>query len=306
LDSAFDDYDSVPKAEAPPRREPDFDLDAGATEPRQSARQRSAARRGPTPVRSERGDEMRPDAGSRGTGNLRRILLGAIAVIVVLLLLFLLLGRGNNNVAGNGGSGATAEIPTATAEPGVGTNATLPPTAELPATAELVPTSELPPTPEAAPPTAAPATDVSGANPQPVAVGAELSANGWRFTFPGICLGSCATVLGPQVGNFTAKGNYVVVLLLVANDSGNAQPVPADFFVIKDAQGRIYNALPQVSSAYVQPGINADIGMEAPVPANGGYTSVPVLFDIEHGATNLMLFARSKTDQGWPVLDSVP
>ncbi|MFL5802299.1 MAG: tetratricopeptide repeat protein [Roseiflexaceae bacterium] len=308
LDSAFDDYDSVPKAEAPPRREPDFGLDTGAaTEPRISARQRSAARRGPTPVRSERDDEMRPDGGSRGSGNLRRILLGAIGVVVVLLLLFLLLRRGDNSgIAGNGGNGGTAEIATATVEGGAGTNATLPPTAERPPTAELAPTSELPPTPEAAPPTAPPAADISNANPQPVAVGAELSANGWRFTFPGICLGSCATVLGPQVSNFTAKGTYVVVLVLVANDTGTAQPIPADFFVIKDAQGRIYNALPQVSSAYAQPGINADISMETPVPANGTFTSVPLLFDIEHGATNLMLFARSKPDQGWPVLDSVP
>ena len=64
--------------------------------------------------------------------------------------------------------------------------------------------------------------------------------------------------------------------------------------------------MPQVSSAYVQPGINADIGMETPVPANGTFTSVPLLFDIEHGATNLTLFARPKPDQGWPVLDSVP
>src|SRR5262245_7486293 len=46
LDSAFDDYDALPKAEAPPRREPDLDLEGSAeTEPRMSARERSAARR---------------------------------------------------------------------------------------------------------------------------------------------------------------------------------------------------------------------------------------------------------------------
>jgi hypothetical protein len=306
LDSAFDDYDTVPKAEAPPRREPDFDLDASAaTEPRMTARQRSAARRGPTPVRSERDDEMRPDGGSRGPGNLRWILLGAATIILLILLVLFFRGRGGQTTA-ESPTGVPGEIATATAESGVGTNATLPPTAELAATAEVAPTSALPPTPEAAPTATPPPADVSNANPQPVAVGAELAANGWRFTFPGICQGSCATVLGPQVGNFTAKGNHIVVLLLVANDTGNAQPVPADFFVIKDAQGRTYTALPQVSSAYVQPGINADIGMETPVPANGTFTSVPLLFDIEHGATNLVLFARGKPDQGWPVLNSVP
>ncbi len=179
-------------------------------------------------------------------------------------------------------------------------------TPDLTTTTPLTPTTALPPTPEVAP-TAAPPTagDLSGANPQPVAVGAELSANGWRFTFPGICLGSCATILGPQVGGSTASGSYIVVLVLVANDTGNAAPILADFFVIKDAQGRIHTALPQVSGAYVQPGINADIGMETPVPANGTFTSVPVIFDIQHGATDLVLFARGKTDQGWPVLQNV-
>ncbi len=90
LDSAFDDYDSVPRAETPPRREPDLDLDASAaTEPRMSARQRSAARRGSTPVRSEYGDEMKPDAGARGGSNgLRNLLLGLLGLLLVVLLAY--------------------------------------------------------------------------------------------------------------------------------------------------------------------------------------------------------------------------
>src|SRR5262249_40922722 len=155
-----------------------------------------------------------PAGGSRGPGNLRWIVLGVAVVALLILLVFFFRGRGGQTTAENP-TGVPAEIATPTAESGLGTNATLPPTAELTPTAEPTPTARLPPTPEAAPTAAPPPTDLSGANPQPVAVGAELSASGWRFTFPGICLGSCATVLGPQVGNFTAKGNYVVVLLLV-------------------------------------------------------------------------------------------
>jgi hypothetical protein len=46
--------------------------------------------------------------------------------------------------------------------------------------------------------------------------------------------------------------------------------------------------------------------METAVPANGAYTSMPVIFDVEHGATNLVFFAAGNTAQGWPVLESVP
>jgi hypothetical protein len=92
----------------------------------------------------------------------------------------------------------------------------------------------------------------------------------------------------------------------VGNNTNKDQPLPANYFVLKDDQGRIYNAQPQVSSAYVQRGVNADIGMEDAVPANGLPTSVPLVFDVNHGATNLVLFATGKTDQGWKLLDSVP
>ena len=132
------------------------------------------------------------------------------------------------------------------------------------------------------------------------------TTHGWSFTFPGICSGSCGTVFGPQIGSFNAQGTYVVVLVLVGNNTGKDQPLPANYFVLKDDQGRIYNAQPQASSAYVQRGVNADIGMEDAVPANGLPTSVPLVFDINHGATNLVLFATGKTDQGWKLLDSVP
>jgi hypothetical protein len=92
----------------------------------------------------------------------------------------------------------------------------------------------------------------------------------------------------------------------VANNSGSDQPLPPDFFVLKDAQGRIYRPQPPVSSAYVIRGVNADISMEDSVPANGLITSIPLLFDVTPGATNLVLFAGGNTGQGWQVLESVP
>jgi hypothetical protein len=115
-----------------------------------------------------------------------------------------------------------------------------------------------------------------------------------------------ALALGPRVGNFTAeKGAFLHVLVFVANNSGTAQPLPRDFFVLKDAQGRVYQARPEVSSAAVRPGVNADVGHETAIPANGLTTSVYLVFDVAPDATDLMLFARNKPDQGFLVIGAV-
>jgi hypothetical protein len=314
LDSAFDDYDTVQKVEAPPRPEPDLEMEAGAARAeserraasRASARERSAARRGTTtPVRSVDDDDMRAAGGTSGTA--RWVWIGAAVVGLIFALILFNYSRRPATIVG-GGAGVPSPVAEATTPTGEGgaitTNITA--TEELPTTEPLTNTTPLSSTATLQPPTAPAnpsAADLSKAKPQPVDIGTQLEANGWGYTYPN---STYAAILGPQTGNFTAKGNYVVVLVHVANNSGKDQPLPANFFVLKDEQGRVYNALPQVSSAYVQPGVNADIGMEDTVPANGVSTSVPLIFDVQHGATNLVLFASGKTDQGWKVLDSIP
>jgi hypothetical protein len=51
----------------------------------------------------------------------------------------------------------------------------------------------------------------------------------------------------------------------------------------------------------VQRGINADKGMEDPIPANGVPTSVYLVFDVPPGAPGLTLFASGNNGQGWPL-----
>jgi hypothetical protein len=320
LDSAFEDYDTVPKAEAPPRPASDLETESSAARAeterraasRASARERSAARRATTPIHSGDEDEdLRPATGAPSM--LRWILIGAAILLSVLFLAFIFFNRP--------GGGSTANTPTGVAgSPAAGTPSAglpsggdgitptevltpteLPTTEPLTPSAELTPTTSLPPTPGPASP-----SELSKASPQPVAVGAPVSANGWTFTFPGICQVNCAVVYGPQLGNLTAKGTYALVLVVVMNNTGKDQPIPPDFFVLKDDQGRVYMAQPQASTVYLQQGGVADISMESPVPANGLGTSMPLVFDVEHGATNLVLFTSAKPDQGWKVLDSVP
>jgi len=93
LDSAFDDYDALPRAETPPRVDPDNIDDlaggtvAGTTSSGRTARERSAARRAGTPIRSEEDDELRV-APARRPNNLLWILVGIVALLLVVFLLF--------------------------------------------------------------------------------------------------------------------------------------------------------------------------------------------------------------------------
>jgi hypothetical protein len=263
LDSAFDDYDA-------------------AMSSRDRARERAQARR-------EAGfdDEAAVAPVSLGPNY---ILLG-LATLAGLGLLFLLysfltnrdpqLASAPTATAVRGGAGITETVeagPTAPLGGGAGTSEAGP-TASLSGTGPFGSTATPPPlfsgAPVATPPMpGAPTPTQAGlanANPAPVDPGTQLEVNGWIYSSPDICGGTCAVVIGPQVGSFTAQpGNaYITALVFVANNTGTPQPLPPNFFVVKDAQGNIYNPQPDVSSAYVIRGVNADIGMEDQVPANG-------------------------------------
>ncbi len=334
LDSAFDDYDSVPRSETPRR---DFDDSAEvlggtaaadrATSSVRSARERSAARRAGTPIRSDDDDEMRVVPASR-PNNLLWLLVGLIALLLIgyLAYRFLFNRNGGTETAGNpatvvataaAGAGTGQEgtpVPTLEGSTGgtgimTGTNG-ITPTTTLTGTVGITPTATLTdttgatPAPAPAPPAPAAVVPAPAANPnaQPVSLGTQLDANGWIFTYPDA---SYVLVRGKQIGSFTAQGTYLHVLVWVGNNTGTAQPIPAGFFALKDAQGNVYVGQPQVSSAAIQRGVNADASMEDPIPANGVLTSVYLVFDVPPGTQGLFLFAAGKNDQGWP-LNVVP
>jgi len=332
LDSAFDDYDTVPRSETP-RRDVDETADTiggavaadRATSSVRTARERSAARRASTPIHSDDDDEMRVAPASR-PNNLLWLLVGLIALLLVgwLAYRFLFTRGGGDTTAGNptsvaatvvaGGAGTGQEgtpVPTTEGQSGgtgvlTGT-ASITPTTTLTDTAGITPTTTLTDTAGATPPAPPPAqgqvpAPVANPNAQPVSVGTQLDANGWIFTYPDA---SYVLVRGKQIGSFTAQGTYLHVLVWVGNNTGTAQPLPAGFFALKDAQGTVYVGQPQVSSAAIQRGVNADASMEDAIPANGTLTSVYLVFDVPPGAQGLFLFAAGKSDQGWP-LNVVP
>jgi hypothetical protein len=320
LDSAFDDYDTVPRSETPRRNVDDTAEMLGgaaaadrATTSGRSARERSAARRASTPIHSDDDDEMRVAPASR-PNNLLWLLVGLIALLLVGYLAYrFLFSRGGGEIVADN---QTAIAATTAAGGGTGQEGTPAPTAEgqlggtgvLTNTTGITPTTPLTDTAGTPPVQPQPAAQgqipAPAANPnaQPVSLGTQLDANGWVYTYPDA---SYVLVRGKQIGSFTAQGTYLHILVWVGNNTGTAQPIPAGFFALKDAQGTVYVGQPQVSSAAVQRGVNADAGMEDAIPANGALTSVYLVFDVPPGAQGLFLFAAGKNDQGWP-LNVVP
>ncbi len=222
------------------------------------------------------------------------VTVAAVVVIGIALALLPELMRTPTEVAGLPTQPAATDAATVPAEQP--TSAVLPTVPPLPT---LEPTAE--PTP-ATLPTAAPTSlpDPAAAQPAAVAVGTTLSAEGWQYSFP---LANYAAPLGPTVGgNASKNGTYVLVLMFVANGTAADSVLPSDFVVLKDAQGRVWRADQAASVAYTVPGVNADVSLSIPIPANNVTTSVAVVFDVAADATNLMLFAPANPASGWVVL----
>jgi hypothetical protein len=135
---------------------------------------------------------------------------------------------------------------------------------------------------------------VAAANPAIVPPGTPLEAAGWVYDYPGWPPGPVQ-----NIGDYS--GNYIIVITNVINNSGQEQPIPADFFVLKDGQGRIYNPLPEVSAAFVTTTGGADMSMQDAVPADGITRSMPVIFDVAPDAGSLVYFSRQNSGQGWQI-----
>jgi hypothetical protein len=194
----------------------------------------------------------------------------------------------------------------ATGQPVDGGAGQTPPQATDPATGQPVPAPEQPAPEQPAPEQPAPAPvdpgSLASANPAPVPPGTILQSNGVTYNWP---QPNYVTTVGPVGGVTPQQGRFVMVLMLLSNGTGTPQSVPADFFVLKDAQGRVYTASPQASTAYVDTfgrGVVADQSMEDQLPADGGTRSVPIMFDVPNDATGLTFFAASNPAQGFVVL----
>ena len=128
-----------------------------------------------------------------------------------------------------------------------------------------------------------------------------VQAGGWNFTYGG--LKNIAT--GSYGGGPPTRGQFQIVLLGVANNTGQPATIPDGFFVMKDAQGRVYDFNRPASVEYFNrfggAGVAADIAADGTFPPNNALASVALLFDVPPDATNLVLFSRDNVNQGFVI-----
>ncbi len=145
------------------------------------------------------------------------------------------------------------------------------------------------------------------ATPPPVMLlnrDATLTQDGWEYgMYPD------PTVMnGPiSLAGVPPKGTYLIVLVTVANNTGKAQPLPANFFALLDDQGRRYDVNEERSMKVYDnaPGSASDLGISNNVEANGVKTSIVLIYDVNLDATNLRLYGGSNLSQGWVIIDKV-
>jgi hypothetical protein len=259
-------------------------------------------------------DEEETAPARRGVSPLLIGLIG-LALIVALLILFV-----PRFFGGDGDGNGVASLPSdrqtalaiqtneaatqettraATSQPGNGTTTGAATTPQPGQTQTEVPTV-VPTEPSASP--VAPVGDPAAANPAVVPANTPLESNGWLYDF------NRPTYAAPIIGglnNLQPQGRFVVVLVFVVNRTGQEQTLPANFFVLKDAQGRVYEPIPEASVAYVAPGVNADVNQQQTIPSDGLTRSVALVFDVNPDASNLVFFAPSNPSRGWLVLQSI-
>lgn len=180
----------------------------------------------------------------------------------------------------------------------------------VPPDAPVVPPIAEVPTPVAAPPEAAPTEevaptnppatgDVAAANPALVSVNTPVQAGAWTYTYPGF-----QSVIGEAFGNVPApQGQYQIVIVNVTNGSGQPASIPDGFFVLKDAQGRIYPLNRAASVGYMDRfgrGQAADISVDDQAGPNI-LTSVGLVFDVAPDATSVVLLSPANVNQGFLV-----
>lgn len=112
-----------------------------------------------------------------------------------------------------------------------------------------------------------------------------------------------------KLSDVPSTGRYYVVVVLVSNSSGTNKAIPADFFVLKDDQGRDYTVNVERSNKLVEigggRGIVTDVAAGDELPSDSVPRSMALIFDVNADATNLRLYGAGNLSQGWQIAASV-
>jgi hypothetical protein len=132
------------------------------------------------------------------------------------------------------------------------------------------------------------------------------SADGWEY---GV---RSPIVSGNRTYRFTTapqNGSFYVLVVLVRNNTGIDQPIPADFFVLQDDQGRTYNVNVERTQELLNigggRGVVSDIDIGDITYNGGALQSIALIFDVYADSTNLRLYGGSNRNEGWLIAETV-
>jgi hypothetical protein len=112
-----------------------------------------------------------------------------------------------------------------------------------------------------------------------------------------------------KLSDVPAADRYYVIVVLVSNSSGTNKAIPADFFVLKDDQGRNYTVNVERSNKLVDigggRGVVTDVAAGDELPSDSVPRSMALIFDVKADATNLRLYGSGNPTQGWQIAASV-
>lgn len=112
-----------------------------------------------------------------------------------------------------------------------------------------------------------------------------------------------------KLSDVPAADRYYVVVVLVSNSSGTNKAIAADFFVLKDDQGRNYTVNVERSNKLVDigggRGVVTDVAAGDELPSDSVPRSMALIFDVKADATNLRLYGSGNPTQGWQIAANV-
>jgi hypothetical protein len=143
-------------------------------------------------------------------------------------------------------------------------------------------------------PTSAPeptSTPIPTSTPEPaqtpLPLGTVVSFADWQYTV------TKATTM-TSIGDMVARGVYVITLVQASNQGATGRELGGDFFVCRDAQGRLYEMDTSASLEYHQT-FNTDAWhLEEISPSATG--TIPVVFDVSPDASGVVLLASGTTE----------
>jgi len=133
-------------------------------------------------------------------------------------------------------------------------------------------------------------------NIEPLPQGEFVSAPGWDYRVT-------EAKARKTIGEYTARGMYIVALVEIKNTSDSAKQLGSDLFKAEDAQGRIYDMDSSVSLEYYQ---EYDLGLWHLDDLGPSLSDVvAVVFEVANDATNIVLTTSGDSSNPISLVDKI-